>query len=104
MSAIRHFGLQRQPAISVDTKKKELIGEYHNQGQEWQRKKEPIPVKMHDFPDKELGKVIPYGIYDINSNLGWVNVGIDHDTAGDRCCFYQAMVAGDGAKDVSRSE
>ncbi len=58
-----------------------MIGEYHNQGQEWQPKKEPIPVKMHDFADQKLGKVIPYGIYDMVSNRGWVNVGIDHDTA-----------------------
>ncbi len=78
---VNDFSSRRQPVISVDTKKKELIGEYYNQGQEWQRTKEPIPVKMHDFPDKQLGKVIPYGIYDIGSNKGWVNVGIDHDTA-----------------------
>ncbi|MDJ0591091.1 MAG: ISAzo13 family transposase [Pleurocapsa sp. MO_226.B13] len=78
---VHDFGLRRQPVISVDTKKKELIGEYYNQGQEWQRKKEPILVKMHDFPERERGKVIPYGIYDIASNLGWVNVGVDHDTA-----------------------
>lgn len=78
---VNDFGLRRQPVISVDTKKKELIGEYYNHGQEWQRKKEPILVKMHDFPERELGKVIPYGIYDIASNLGWVNVGVDHDTA-----------------------
>ncbi len=78
---VKDFGLRKQPVISVDTKKKELIGEYYNRGQEWQRKKEPIPVKMHDFPDQELGKVIPYGIYDLGSNQGWVNVGVDHDTA-----------------------
>ena len=78
---VQDFGLRRQPVISVDTKKKELIGEYYNQGQEWQPKKEPIPVKIHDFPDRELGKVIPYGIYDIGLNQGWVNVGVDHDTA-----------------------
>ena len=57
------------------------VGEYHNQGQEWQPKKEPIPVKMHDFAAQKLGKVIPYGIYDLVSNRGWVKVGIDHDTA-----------------------
>lgn len=70
-----------QPVISVDTKKKELIGEYKNNGQEWEPKKEPIQVNMHDFPDPKQGKVIPYGIYDIASNQGWVNVGISHDTA-----------------------
>lgn len=78
---VHDFGSRRQPVISVDTKKKDRAGEYYNQGQEWQRTKEPTPVKMHDFPDKQLGKVIPYGIYDIGSNLGWVNVGVDHDTA-----------------------
>ncbi len=67
--------------ISVDTKKKELIGNYKNSGQEWNRKKEPIPVKVHDFPDPKQGKVIPYGVYDLTHNQGWVNVGISHDTA-----------------------
>lgn len=69
------------PVISVDTKKKELIGEYKNSGREWQRKKEPIPVRIHDFADPELGKAIPYGVYDIGRNEGWVSVGITHDTA-----------------------
>jgi transposase len=70
-----------RPVISVDTKKKELIGNYKNAGREWQKKGEPLVVNMHDFPDKELGKAIPYGIYDIGRNEGWVNVGISHDTA-----------------------
>lgn len=70
-----------RPVISVDTKKKELIGNYKNAGREWQKKGEPLLVNMHDFPDKELGKAIPYGIYDIGRNEGWVNVGISHDTA-----------------------
>ena len=69
------------PVISVDTKKKELIGNYKNAGREWQKKGEPVLVKMHDFADKELGKAIPYGVYDIGRNEGWVNVGISHDTA-----------------------
>lgn len=68
------------PVISVDTKKKELIGDFKNGGREWQRKGEPEPVRVHDFADPELGKVVPYGIYDIGRNTGWVNVGIDHDT------------------------
>jgi transposase len=72
---------RNQPVISVDTKKKELIGNYKNAGQEWSRKKEPISVKVHDFPDPEQGKVIPYGVYDLTHNTGWVNVGISHDTA-----------------------
>ncbi|HEV3039785.1 MAG TPA: ISAzo13 family transposase [Candidatus Angelobacter sp.] len=69
------------PVISVDTKKKELVGNYSNHGQEWQPQGEPEKTLIHDFPDKELGKVIPYGIYDLGRNQGWVSVGIDHDTA-----------------------
>ena len=78
---VEEFLRREQPVISVDTKKKELIGEYKNKGQEWERKKEPIKVNVHDFPDPKQGKVIPYGIYDIALNKGWVNVGINHDTA-----------------------
>ena len=70
-----------QPVISVDTKKKELVGNFKNNGQEWQPKGMPERVNVHDFVDKELGKAIPYGIYDLIKNEGWVNVGIDHDTA-----------------------
>jgi transposase len=69
------------PVISVDTKKKELVGNYSNRGQEWQPHAEPQKTLVHDFPDKELGKAIPYGIYDLGRNEGWVSVGIDHDTA-----------------------
>lgn len=72
---------QRQPVISIDTKKKELVGEYKNAGEEWEPKGQPQPVKVHDFPDKKLGKAIPYGVYDLANNEGWVSVGIDHDTA-----------------------
>jgi hypothetical protein len=72
---------QRQPVISVDTKKKELVGEFKNAGQEWQPKGEPEKVKVHDFPDKKLGKAVPYGVYDLASNEGWVSVGMDHDTS-----------------------
>jgi hypothetical protein len=75
------FQRRNQPVISVDTKKKELVGEFKNPGQEWQPKGEPETVNVHDFPDKHLGKAIPYGIYDLASNEGWVSVGIDHDTA-----------------------
>jgi hypothetical protein len=69
------------PVISVDTKKKEMIGDFHNGGQEWQPKGTPEAVRTHDFIDPELGKVAPYGIYDLTANAGWVSVGIDHDTA-----------------------
>jgi len=75
------FQKRNQPVISVDTKKKELVGEFKNPGQEWQPKGEPEKVKVHDFPEKHLGKAIPYGVYDLASNEGWVSVGIDHDTA-----------------------
>jgi hypothetical protein len=70
-----------EPVVSVDTKKKELAGEYKNSGREWRPAGEPARVRDHDFPDAELGKAIPYGIYDIAANAGWVNVGTDHDTA-----------------------
>jgi len=70
-----------QPVISVDTKKKELIGEYKNGGSDYRAAGCPDPVKVHDFVDKNLGKVAPYGIYDVAMNTGWVSLGIDHDTA-----------------------
>jgi len=75
--------LQRrgQPVVSVDTKKKELVGDYKNPGQEWQPRGEPEEVRVHDFPDKGRGKAIPYGVYDLTANEGWVSVGVDHDTA-----------------------
>jgi len=72
---------QGLPVISVDTKKKELVGPYHNSGREWQPQGQPERVTVHDFPVLHLGKAIPYGVYDIGENLGWVNVGCDHDTA-----------------------
>ncbi len=70
-----------QPVISVDTKKKELVGDFKNAGQEWQKKKTPIQVRVHDFVDPVLGKAAPYGVYDLAANQGWVSVGINHDTA-----------------------
>ncbi|MGH2833362.1 MAG: ISAzo13 family transposase [Solirubrobacteraceae bacterium] len=70
-----------QPVISIDTKKKENVGDFKAVGREWRPKGEPELVRTHDFPDKELGKAIPYGVYDLASDQGWVNVGIDHDTA-----------------------
>lgn len=71
----------RQPIISIDCKKKELVGDFKNAGREWRPKGEPELVRVHDFKDKQLGKAIPYGLYDIAADQGWVNVGIDHDTA-----------------------
>lgn len=69
------------PVISIDCKKKELVGNFKNPGQEWTRKGDPVEVNMHDFPDPELGKAIPYGIYDITRNEGFVNVGCDRETS-----------------------
>ena len=70
-----------EPVVSVDTKKKELVGDFANRGKEWQPAGEPVAVRVHDFIDKKLGKAVPYGIYDVARNEGWVNVGIDHDTS-----------------------
>jgi hypothetical protein len=75
------FQKQGEPVVSIDTKKKELVGEFKNVGQEWEPQGKPVKVKVHDFPEKKLGKAIPYGVYDLASNEGWVSVGIDHDTA-----------------------
>ncbi len=65
----------------MDTKKKELVGDFKNGGREWRPEGQPEAVRVHDFLDKELGKAIPYGVYDLTNNEGWVSVGIDHDTA-----------------------
>jgi hypothetical protein len=78
---VRRFEDHSQPAISVDTKKKELVGDFRNGGREWQPAGRPELVRVHDFLDQTLGKAIPYGVYDILNNQGWVSVGIDHDTA-----------------------
>jgi hypothetical protein len=79
----RRYLKQGEPVISVDTKKKELVGDFRNSGREWQPQGEPEQVRVHDFeirqPDK--GKVAPYGVYDLGRNTGWVSVGVDHDTA-----------------------
>lgn len=71
----------QDPVISVDTKKKELVGDFKNGGREWQPEGRPEEVRVYDFIDKELGKVAPYGVFDVTANQGWVSVGIDHDTA-----------------------
>ena len=70
-----------QPVISVDTKKKELVGNYKNNGREWRPKSTPDPVNVHDFIDPDLPRAVPYGVYDLADNVGWVSVGTDHDTA-----------------------
>ena len=78
---VAQFSAAGQPVISVDAKKKELVGAFKNGGREYQRAGQPEQVNVHDFPDKELGKAIPYGIYDVSANTGWVTVGTDHDTS-----------------------
>jgi transposase len=78
---VKQFHQRHQPVISVDAKKRELIGEFKNAGKEWHLKGEPIEVNVYDFVDKTLGKALPYGVYDLHLNQGWVSVGIDHDTA-----------------------
>lgn len=78
---VQAFQERSQPVISVDTKKKELLGDFLNKGQEWQPKGIPEKVNIYDFINKESGKAIPYGVYDVTFNKGWVSVGIDHDTA-----------------------
>src|SRR5512133_1135671 len=71
----------RDPVVSVDTKKKELVGEFANAGREWRSKGQPAATRTHDFPGDSVGKAIPYGVYDVTADAGWVNVGTDHDTA-----------------------
>ena len=78
---VRRFQARRLPVISVDTKKKELVGNFKNAGETWRPKGNPEPVRVHDFMIPELGKAIPYGVYDLTRNAGWVSLGIDHDTA-----------------------
>ena len=78
---VRGFQKRGQPVISVDTKKKELVGDFKNVGKEWWPQGKPAEVNVHDFMDKKLGKAIPYGVYDLTANAGWVSVGTDHDTA-----------------------
>jgi len=77
---VRRYQKKACPAVSVDTKKKELVGSFKNPGQEWRPKGSPEPVRVHDFVIPEQGKAIPYGVYDLHRNEGWVSVGIDHDT------------------------
>jgi hypothetical protein len=78
---VRQFQAAGHPVISVDTKKKELVGDFKNAGRTWRPAGQPEPVRVHDFLIPEQGKAIPYGVYDLTRNAGWVSVGIDHDTA-----------------------
>ena len=78
---VRHRISRQQPVISVDCKKKELVGDFKNGGREWHPKGQPEEVRVHDFKIKELGKAIPYGVYDLQRNTGWVSVGVSHETS-----------------------
>jgi hypothetical protein len=78
---VKQFLKRQRPVISVDTKKKELVDNYKNPGQEWRRKRNPLKVLSHVFPDSKVPKAVPYGVYDVGKNIGWVNVGISSDTA-----------------------
>ena len=98
---IKQFLQQGLPVISVDAKKKELVGDFKNPGQEWQPQGQPVEVNIHDFPDPHLGKAIPYGIYDIGQNVGWVSVGQDHDTASARSRQFASLVARGGLSYLS---
>ena len=91
-----------QPVISVDTKKKELIGNFRNGGTDYRRKGDPQRVNVHDFADKDLGKVAPYGVYDITANNGWVSVGITHDTAQFAVSAIRSWLAKMGRPALSR--
>jgi Rhodopirellula transposase DDE domain len=84
--SILDFRARQLPAASVDTKKKENVGNYKNSGRQWLPKGHPVKVRAKDFPDKDKGKVIPYGVYDLARNEGWVSVGVDHDTARFAVC------------------
>ena len=78
---VKYYQKDKQPVISVDAKKKELIGNFKNNGKQWHKEKEPVEVNVYDFLSNADGKAIPYGVYDLSLNKGWVSVGIDHDTA-----------------------
>ncbi len=78
---VKAFQKAGQPVISVDAKKRELVGDFAIAGREYQPHGHPERVRVYDFPDAKLGKVCPYGVYDMTTNTGWVSVGIDHDTA-----------------------
>jgi hypothetical protein len=94
---VRAYLRRHDPVISVDTKKKELVGEYANPGRTWRPQGEPERVNMHDFADEMLGKAVPYGVYDVGRNHGWVDVGVDHDTAAFAVAAIRAWWRGDGA-------
>jgi hypothetical protein len=94
---VRAFVRRHDPVVSVDCKKKELVGDYANAGRQWRPYGEPERVKVHDFKDKVLGKAVPYGVYDLGRNHGWVEVGVDHETATFAVAAIRAWWYGDGS-------
>ncbi len=92
-----------EPVVSVDAKKKELVGNYKNNGRTWRPGKSPEDVNGHDFPDKELGKAVPYGIFDVGRNRGWVSVGIDHGTAAFAVAALRSWWANEGCHAYPKS-
>lgn len=90
---VREALARKRPVISVDTKKKEILGNYQNEGRQWLKTKTPQRVNVHDFPDPSVPRAYPYGIYDLGRNTGFVNVGTDHDTGA----FAVASIRGCGA-------
>jgi len=101
---VKQFFKSKNPVISVDTKKKENIGNYKNNGQEYQQKGKPCEVNTHDFPNKKSGKVAPYGVYDIGKNKGWVSVGISRDTAQFAVNTIRAWWYSIGKKQYSKAD
>lgn len=100
---VRHRISRRQPVISVDCKKKELVGDFKNGGREWRPKGQPEEVRVHDFKIEELGKAIPYGVYDLQGNTGWVSVGVSHETSAFAVATIRRWWNKMGRKSYSRS-
>src|SRR5262245_3328788 len=91
---VRDFQKRGEPVISVDAKKKELVGDFKNAGREWHLQGQAPEVRVYDFVDPELGKAIPYGVYDLHANVGWVSVGVDHDTPAFAVADRKGLVQG----------
>src|SRR5712692_5682543 len=100
-AAVKQALRARSPVISVDTKKKELVGPYDNRGQQWRPAKQPVPVQGHDFPHPDVPRAYPYGIYDVGRNTGFVNVGTDHDTGAFAVASIRGWWRGERATLVS---
>src|SRR6516162_10113956 len=98
------FLATNDPVISVDTKKKEPVGNFKNNGREWRPKGSPEAVNVHDFIDPKLRRAVPYGVYDISNNVGWVSVGTDHETACFAVNAIRPLVGDDGEKTLSQSQ